>query len=1791
MWKQLNKRGVPLTNGRSSSQKRLARIQYHNEMTRRQYIAYQQELKDKERKRVEEERKRHADMCKKLNLPTSATSDECRDLENKLEQINLEKKRLQNEIIMRKKMEEKRLEEERLEKDRLEKERLEEERLEKERLEKDRLEKERLEEERLEKERLEKERLEFEILKQKEIIQLKLELENIKAEAEKLEKERLERLEREKVERAKKEKVRLEKERLEKIRLEKIRLEKERLEKIRLEKERLEKERLEKIRLEEVMVEREQKNRKFNILIRNTYRPNMFKECIESVQEQTHIIPILGNNVRIICCYDDKRSSKYLKKYKNMFKNINLLEIVPNKSNTLQEYNLYCNNLMDKVKDGWILFLNDDNKFLNKHTLSNISKNIDNEDDIIFWSIPLGDAKKNNVYAKMLKNIDLNTGKQMTCDAWKTGFCVHSKHIRKARATAGHDGLDNFLANLLKKNKFNKKFLDQIVVHPVYNKRLFGLREEDYDLHALIRERGIKQCYMSEKIAHLKPIIQTNYKIMDYDNRDSPCIFFGLYNDNDISIIRNHIHGEKYIVPMGIRYLYDDTKSENGWGENHNSDFDNYKKTLTVNPLFLSISDKMTDLFKYNKEYSTRIHFDCVDKMLFKPTSGLGTKIFIFNGETPNLRNASIYGKKYIDQVIKRFPNTEIIWSSMTNIPYHKLPEIYNQVAIGLCLTEQKHEVAGLKEMNLMNIPIIHNHSIFGLKWKNVDDIIMHLMKTKNISRQIKASYFNGINIETSINNTNKKFDTLTIIINSYNPHPPDLYKSLASCFSQKKINIKIIISTVENDPTIKIVNNLKNNKFNTLRDTMTRDIKLVICKLSEHPGRGPRGIFFQLNKALEEVKTRYVSYFSSNDVMLPTKSYNEIESLKNNNSIFCFSRYNSYYPLTKKTERFNYPKNLMNYSNLLKSNFINDCATIDLNQLTEPIQFNYEKYGNVCYWHLWLKLLNKHGKNCMSINNNVEWIYIREENKSQAIERSKNKNKTELYKNLREFMLSEFNKNIKPKSLYEYNDINEKFWWWNDIKNTKPVEMTVALPALNAKKIIWLSLESLKKQININFAWELIVFEEEGISKSIVQSYAGILPGCVRIIYKTITKDDAFYKLEDIKENNCTSYYTLLEKWINIAKIADNNSKIFVKHAVDCYSSPKRLYIHYEHFKNEMCYYSTQPKGYFYNIKKNKWLLYDGYKLEPIKWNEYGERKLKYLNDNFKDNKNIKVRGCHLNMATRTELVKKLSFSKNPLRSGIDSYLLSEICKIIKKRPEEEKIIFTDDEIDKDNWKYSLDTDGFNNISHFRKDLYTKNTYDFFKIIEKKNNECCIDSYIISYLRIIYLKNTNEILNINKKILINIKSLDSKLKSIIDNLKLDYDIFKSYENQNLNDYFLIIDHDYNKNLYEKSLENKIYYSCKNSKNNHILKVIDYDILKKLMFRIKCIDESYIFNINSILKNKRVLVCSIWDYGFSAYNIYLSLKKINPNVDYFNFNVKYRNMKMKRNGSNIIYNSEDYKNVFFIKEYDVLLFKSDFNIDNVDTPNPDNLCKYELLQKFVNNDNTLTINIVGGSFYRKDSNLDSYNITCKKIGLNTIPLYNKIKSFDFVFSLTHDLSYYFDSILFGHKTINHKYKYKLNKNDTIIICHSPSNETKKGSFLLYEVINSLIKKYNFKFVVLKNISQLECIKKKRLSHLFIDQLFVGGYGNSLIEAISYGIPCLNYINYDINYPIINSKPLYNDLYSKIKYFLDLSYEDKLILSKESYKYFLKYHTFSDNKYEINLFYKMNFKDKILSIIN
>ena len=55
----------------------------------------------------------------------------------------------------------------------------------------------------------------------------------------------------------------------------------------------------------------------------------------------------------------------------------------------------------------------------------------------------------------------------------------------------------------------------------------------------------------------------------------------------------------------------------------------------------------------------------------------------------------------------------------------------------------------------------------------------------------------------------------------------------------------------------------------------------MIICDKNKHPGKGPKGIYYQLNEGLKQVNTPYFSYFSSNDIMKPTKLYNEIQKIK----------------------------------------------------------------------------------------------------------------------------------------------------------------------------------------------------------------------------------------------------------------------------------------------------------------------------------------------------------------------------------------------------------------------------------------------------------------------------------------------------------------------------------------------------------------------------------------------------------------------------------------------------------------------------------------------------------------------------------------------------------------------------------------------------------------------------------------------------------------------------------------------------------------------------------------------
>lgn len=99
---------------------------------------------------------------------------------------------------------------------------------------------------------------------------------------------------------------------------------------------------------------------KINILIRTSFRPELFKRCIESVRRQTY------QNIRVIVGYDRPEAKGYLPQ------DLEAVEMKPESGKYF--YNKYCNQLKELVTDGWFFFLDDDDYLLNPKVLQRISQ-------------------------------------------------------------------------------------------------------------------------------------------------------------------------------------------------------------------------------------------------------------------------------------------------------------------------------------------------------------------------------------------------------------------------------------------------------------------------------------------------------------------------------------------------------------------------------------------------------------------------------------------------------------------------------------------------------------------------------------------------------------------------------------------------------------------------------------------------------------------------------------------------------------------------------------------------------------------------------------------------------------------------------------------------------------------------------------------------------------------------------------------------------------------------------------------------------------------------------------------------------------------------------------------------------------------------------------------------------------------------------------------------------------------------------------------------------------------------
>jgi len=103
------------------------------------------------------------------------------------------------------------------------------------------------------------------------------------------------------------------------------------------------------------------KSKMFTILIRTSCRPDFFKICINSILKQTY------RHFRVFVCYDNLKSLEYLKQYDSNDKIETFF--VEESSKEKYKFNLYCNKLLNKVEEGYCMFLDDDNYILSERML------------------------------------------------------------------------------------------------------------------------------------------------------------------------------------------------------------------------------------------------------------------------------------------------------------------------------------------------------------------------------------------------------------------------------------------------------------------------------------------------------------------------------------------------------------------------------------------------------------------------------------------------------------------------------------------------------------------------------------------------------------------------------------------------------------------------------------------------------------------------------------------------------------------------------------------------------------------------------------------------------------------------------------------------------------------------------------------------------------------------------------------------------------------------------------------------------------------------------------------------------------------------------------------------------------------------------------------------------------------------------------------------------------------------------------------------------------------------------
>lgn len=228
-------------------------------------------------------------------------------------------------------------------------------------------------------------------------------------------------------------------------------------------------------------------------------------------------------------------------------------------------------------------------------------------------------------------------------------------------------------------------------------------------------------------------------------------------------------------------------------------------------------------------------------------------------------------------------------------------------------------------------------------------------------------------------------------------------------------------------------------------------------------------------------------------------------------------------------------------------------------------------------------------------------------------------------------------------------------------------IKLTVALPVYNSRHIVWLAMESLCRQKDIDFEWELIICEEQNSNTTGEEFFNNYL--------ERLNKIGCLY----IKYIPLKEWIPLAQKWRLMGKVCCKTSVVFVMQASDDYWHDRRLKRIYDCLKRGQYDWYMTKRVFMYHIFSEKVIYYDH------------------------DSKGISYRRIPaVGHACLTRHARRLPLSDK--KRGVDMWFFRTI-------PHPRISIDTHQ-----SWKKSCGTQGMNNISKKRGQFFENVKVPFFK-------------------------------------------------------------------------------------------------------------------------------------------------------------------------------------------------------------------------------------------------------------------------------------------------------------------------------------------------------------------------------------------------------------------------------------------------------------------------------------------